>query len=82
MSTYRRLVVDRAANAWKHPPTRAFCRTLADGQRPSSILVQGDSTGNGTDEWVYLLAQRLGGRFPAYGIEYRLWDDTGQGWGA
>jgi hypothetical protein len=50
--------------------------TLADG--PLRLVVQGDSTGNATDEWVYLTAQAMAAKYPAHTHNYRLWDDTTQ----
>lgn len=43
----------------------------------ASWLVVGDSTGNETTEWVYLTAQWLAAKFPAYTVTYRLWDTVG-----
>lgn len=51
-------------------------RNLEDCQ----ILVLGDSTGNDQNEWVYLMAQRLGPMFPAYTIKHTLWDPVGFAW--
>lgn len=47
-----------------------------------SITVLGDSTGNETTEWVYLLTNWLATKYPAYGIRYRLWDDATQEYSA
>lgn len=40
------------------------------------LLVLGDSTGNESNEWIYLLAQEFATRFPTHTISYRLWDDA------
>ena len=50
---------------------------LARGVSDANILVIGDSTGNETTEWVYLTAQWLAARFPAYTVSYHLWDTSG-----
>jgi hypothetical protein len=42
-----------------------------------SWLVVGDSTGDATDEWVYLAATALGAQFPSYTVTYHRWDPTG-----
>lgn len=38
-----------------------------------NVAVLGDSTGNQTNEWVYLAAQSLGTNFPALRVNYYLW---------
>jgi lysophospholipase L1-like esterase len=48
---------------------------LTANQENASIAVLGDSTGNDANEWVYLLTQALGARFPAYTVKYSLWSD-------
>lgn len=45
------------------------------------ILILGDSTGNATDEWVYLWGTQLGADVPTHTIRYRLFTD-GSGWGS
>lgn len=48
----------------------------------SSILcVHGDSTGNGDDEWVYLLTQYLASKNPNAHVLYRLWNADAQRYG-
>lgn len=42
----------------------------------------GDSTGNATDEWVYLTALALGADYPNQKITYELWNDTNQNYDA
>lgn len=43
----------------------------------ASILIVSDSTGVGSARWVYLMAQQLGARFPAYTVIYHAWDPSG-----
>jgi len=50
---------------------------LRRGVEDAAILVLGDSTGNETTEWVYLSAVALAARFPAYTVNYYLWDVAG-----
>lgn len=38
------------------------------------LLIVGDSTGNESTEWVYLYAEWLAEQFPAYTVDYYLWD--------
>lgn len=45
---------------------------------PARWVVMGDSTGNETDEWVYLTAQALADRFPDHAHNHRFWNDTDQ----
>jgi len=49
---------------------------LMANSRDVYMLVQGDSTGNATDEWVYLVSQWLASEYPAYTVNYRLWNAT------
>lgn len=46
------------------------------------LAVLGDSTGNENDEWVYLTGQYLAGKYPAYKVLHRLWNDTNQNYDA
>jgi hypothetical protein len=52
--------------------------TLRMGQRDTAILVVGDSTGNADDEWVRLFTNYLAPLYPAYTVNYYLYD-TGTG---
>ena len=44
--------------------------------------MQGDSTGNASDEWVYMLSQWLAARHSTAHVKYKLWDDTAQAYAA
>lgn len=46
------------------------------------LTILGDSTGNETFEWVYLTAQWLAAKYPAYTVTHRLWNDTNQNYDA
>lgn len=61
-----------------NPKVFAFADRLRVGANPACLLIQGDSTANGTDEWFYLTMQWLASKFPAYSFVQRLWDDTHQ----
>lgn len=63
---------DSASGATRNLMTR-LTRNVSD----ATWLVVGDSTGNETTEWVYLTAQWLASRFPAYTVNYYLWDTVG-----
>jgi hypothetical protein len=43
------------------------------------LLVVGDSTGNGSDEWVRLFANWIAGEYPAVTVTYRVWGTTDYG---
>jgi len=58
--------------------TEALTRRLKTGMWPCAMILFGDSTGNGNDEWFYLLGQNLASRFPAYRTRYQLWSDPAQ----
>lgn len=46
--------------------------------RSCGIAVVGDSTGNGTDEWVYLLGQHIAAQAPGHKVVHRVW--SGSAW--
>jgi lysophospholipase L1-like esterase len=46
--------------------------------RSCGIAVVGDSTGNGTDEWVYLLADHIADTAPGHKVVHRVW--SGSAW--
>ncbi|MET0725936.1 MAG: SGNH/GDSL hydrolase family protein [Leifsonia sp.] len=56
--------------------TQRIMALLHNESRNASLMVVGDSTGNETTEWVYLLATSLGADFPKWTVHYRLWNDT------
>lgn len=56
----------------------ALGNRLSMGVEPACILLQGDSTGNGTNEWFYQTMQWLAKQYPAYTFMYRLWSDANQ----
>lgn len=43
-----------------------------------TLLLQGDSTGNGTDEWFYLTVDQLKGVYTHSSFLYYLWSDSKQ----
>lgn len=43
----------------------------------TNIMVIGDSTGDETNEWVYLFAEWVATQHPTHGVEYRAYNDTG-----
>lgn len=47
-------------------------RRIRTNQSDVNIIVLGDSTGNATDEWVYLMAQWLAAECPTHTVKYRL----------
>ena len=49
---------------------------LAMGHEDAVLTILGDSTGNETTEWVYLVTQWLATRYPKYTVTYRLYNDV------
>ncbi len=52
---------------------------LKSAQQDINILVIGDSTGNETTEWVYLLLQKIAVDFPAWTIKWQVFIDGSPG---
>lgn len=50
--------------------------SMLDAKENQTIFVIGDSTGNDTDEWVYLLGQKIATKFPGYNVKYTKYDDA------
>ena len=42
----------------------------------ANLLVLGDSTGNATDEWPYLLAVKIAAAYPNHTVKWALWVDA------
>jgi len=57
--------------------TQQLMQRLKFGEE-CNLIVLGDSTGDATTEWIYLLAVKLGVDFPTHTVRYRAWD-TGTG---
>jgi lysophospholipase L1-like esterase len=53
---------------------------LDTGAAEVNLVVAGDSTGDEESEWVYQLALALERRYPAYTVNYYLWDRKHQAW--
>src|SRR5689334_4336207 len=70
--------VNAFKNTAKPFATRALVDKLKSAVQPATVGVLGDSTGNGTNEWVYTAHTSLGSKFPVYNIPHRLWNDTKQ----
>lgn len=71
-----------AAQASAAPSAAKLATKLEQGLENAVVAVVGDSTGNANDEWVYLLAQSLAARYPAYTVTHRLWNDGTQAYDA
>jgi hypothetical protein len=56
---------------------RQIMQSLGGGES-AWLTVLGDSTGNETTEWPYLLAQWLGSQYPSCRVQHALWNDTNQ----
>lgn len=70
--------VDAAQN--RGTPTSGLRARLAAGEEALAVVILGDSTGNGTDEWVYLSMSSFLVAYPKYSVVYRLWNDADQAW--
>lgn len=55
----------------------AITGALEDG-RSAAIQVQGDSTGDAQNEWVYRLGQMLGAAYPDACVLYKVWNEVAQ----
>lgn len=53
-----------------------FLAKLDENLSDASIVVAGDSTGDATTEWVYLMAQTLASRYPTHTVTYRAWNGS------
>lgn len=57
-----------------------FWRAVRNNQRDVYLIVTGDSTGNESTEWVYLMAQWLASQCPTHTVKYRLFNDGSTSW--
>ena len=76
------LLTTSAGGATRAPIGSGLLRILGGGTADATIFVAGDSTGDEASEWVYQLAWQLGYRYPAYHINYYLWDKKRRSWPA
>jgi lysophospholipase L1-like esterase len=53
--------------------TQRVMMALTNNNANVNIVVLGDSTGDATNEWVYMLGQSLAAKWPAYTVKYRPW---------
>ena len=67
-----------ALSAKYAPKLSPVLAALGDAGTSLALGLVGDSTGNGADEWFYLLGQYLAQRAPDYTVKHRLWNDTTQ----
>ena len=68
--------INKAAVQLNSTPTAAgrVMDKLIRGCWDVNILVNSDSTGDANNEWVYMLAEWYAANFPAYSVNYVLWD--------
>jgi hypothetical protein len=69
------------AAASAHPASAAALgvkATLTRGYHSTAIQVLGDSTGDESDEWFGVLADKLGTAYPTYSVIWRSWNVTNQ----
>ena len=63
------------------PRGQAFTGLMAglrSGTSSVGMSLVGDSTGDAADEWFYLVGSWLAGKFPAWTVQMRRWNDTAQ----
>lgn len=70
----------RAADASAAGAMRNLMTKLGAAVSDAVIVINSDSTGNDTTEWAYLTTQWLAAEFPAYTVNYYLWDTGGNAW--
>jgi len=61
-------------------PLFALKTALTEGLT-TGIQILGDSTGNDTTDWPYILAQQLAASHPEFTVDHILWDDATQTYG-
>ena len=59
-----------------HPSLNSFLYQAIDNTRNMGILVNSDSTGNSTNEWVQYFAKWLGETYPTYTVRIAFWNDA------
>lgn len=67
---------------YAHPQLTHFLYNASNNKRSLSIMFNSDSTGNENTEFIYLFAQWLTTKYPAYTVRYRLWNDTSNNYNA
>lgn len=55
---------------------------IADDAGDVNLLFIGDSTGDATNEWIYLFAQWLATEYPTHSVSYRLWNTESSAYAA
>lgn len=53
--------------------TQRVVMALANNNKDVNIVLLGDSTGDATNEWFYMLGQSLAAQWPAFTVKYRPW---------
>lgn len=61
---------------------RNLMSKLVAGVSNATIVMNSDSTGATSDSWLLATAQWLAVQFPAYTVNYYLWDEAGNQWPA
>lgn len=59
------------------PHLQRLLQKIANGNEDANVVLVGDSTGNETTEWFYLLAAALGTDYPTWTVKYALWNPAG-----
>lgn len=61
---------------------RNLMSKLTEGVSNATIVMNSDSTGATSDSWLLQNTQWLAAQFPAYTVNYYLWDEGGNQWPA
>lgn len=80
--TMEELTQDLSSGLESAPVMQGVIQRLAAGITDVTIVVVGDSTGNGTDEWFYLAMVDLQALYPAYTLKYATWSDATKSYSA
>lgn len=63
-------------SATQQKPGWGLMRTLAEGINSPSLVFFGDSTGNETTEYPYLIAQKIKTEYPNINVKYKLYNSA------
>lgn len=58
------------------PQLQKFRALFDSNNRDVNLIVYGDSTGNESNEWVYLMSEWLASQDSRWTVNYRLWNDA------
>lgn len=59
-----------------------FLAKIENGDEDVNVVLAGDSTGDATNEWFYLLGAALAALYPTHTVRHRLWNDATPAFGS